>query len=292
MLTSIIVPVYNAEKTLEQCIFSLLELDYPKNMLEIIFVDNNSSDSTPNILKKYIERLNVLNEVKQGPAAARNKGIAQAKGDIVAFTDSDCMVEKYWLKNIAETFHKNKDIYIIGGKILSKIPFNNIEKYGEKIHDHNKAINLYKPSTVITMNMAVRKDIFKKVGLFDEEFMRGSDTDFSYRVYKAGYKFKYVPEAIIFHRNEMTLKGLFMEGFVHGFWRVKLSKKHMNYLFQFQNRFYFKDYIKLIRTVLLFILTVFINHKYAFSQLNEFIFYLGKKTGLIFGLIKFKFIII
>ena len=73
--TTIVVPVYNAETSLEECIKSILDLDFPKDKLEIIFVDNNCSDKSLNIMQKYSDEITILKEKNQGPAAARNCGI-------------------------------------------------------------------------------------------------------------------------------------------------------------------------------------------------------------------------
>src|SRR5437870_13786471 len=79
---SVVVPVFNAQETIRECIQSLLDLNYPKANLELIFVDNASTDRTPEI------------------AAARNKGILHAAAEIIAFTDSDCVVDRDWLRHL------------------------------------------------------------------------------------------------------------------------------------------------------------------------------------------------
>src|SRR5882724_8787927 len=83
---SVIVPVYNAQETIRDCIDSLLELNYPKENLELIFVNNASTDKTHEVLKQYSNDIRIMYEAKRGPAAARNKGILNARGEVVAFT--------------------------------------------------------------------------------------------------------------------------------------------------------------------------------------------------------------
>jgi len=91
---SVIVPALNAEKAIKECILSLLNQNYPKNKYEIIFVDNNSTDNTYNILKKFRKRIKILKELEEGSYRARNKGLRSARGSIIAFTDSDCIVDR------------------------------------------------------------------------------------------------------------------------------------------------------------------------------------------------------
>ena len=217
--------MYNAATTLEECITSLLALDYPRDLLELIFVDNASTDATQDVLKRYHGTLKILFEAKRGPAAARNKGLRHARGEVIAFTDSDCVVDKAWLKKILAPL-KDKTIGIAGGKILAKPPASDIERFGEQIHDHSKAIEEYKPPYVITMNWASRLSVLREAGLFDEILLRAEDVDLSYRIFERGYKIVYQPEAIIYHANERTYFGLFEEGYLHGVASVQALKKH------------------------------------------------------------------
>ena len=90
---SVIVPVLNSEKTIERCITSLLDQDYPMDKYEIIFVDNGSTDHTLKILNNFNKNIKILKEPIESSYRARNKGIMNTKGDIIAFTDSDCVAD-------------------------------------------------------------------------------------------------------------------------------------------------------------------------------------------------------
>ncbi len=223
---TVIVPVYNAEVFLEECINSILNLDYPEDKLEIIFVDNNSRDRSPAILKKYEGRIRVLTEETQGAAAARNTGIRNAHNEIIAFTDADCEANRNWLKNLVKPLLNDEDIDAVGGRILSREPCNSIEKFGEVLHNHERKIKVLKPPCFITMNILIKKSLLLEARMFDEYFIRGEDTDLSFTLHKMGYRPTYAHEAIVYHRNEKTLIGLFREGFGHGFWKAKIVKKH------------------------------------------------------------------
>jgi glycosyltransferase involved in cell wall biosynthesis len=225
---SVVVPVYNGEATIEDCVNSLLQIDFPASEREIILVDNASIDDTGKILSRFNDRIRVVHETKRGAAAARNRGIVSARGEIVAFTDADCVVERGWLANLVAPLTK-ESIGIVGGKILAKRPCNPIEAFGESIHDHEQAINVYEPPHVITMNWASRVSVLRE-NLFDEKFLRSQDVDLSYRILQRGYRFVFAPAAVVYHRNERTFAGLFKEGFTHGFHSVQLIKKHKAFL--------------------------------------------------------------
>ena len=288
---TVIVPVYNAEISLEECIKSILDLNYPKDRLEIIFIENNSNDASPSILKKYKDRIKILNEEKQGAAAARNKGIKEASHEVLAFTDADCEVDRDWLKKMVGVLAENKNISAVGGKILSKRPCNDIEKYGELIHDNEKSITLFRPPYMASGNAAIKKSIIIELGMFDEELIKAEDGDLSYRLYESGHIFGYAPEAVVFHQNEKTLKGLFKEGFAHGFWAVKAWKKHRNILLESRISFFLRSYIEILKALFMLLFTVAFPRKYTNHFLYKLTFNLGKKSGLLFGSIKFKFIV-
>jgi glycosyltransferase involved in cell wall biosynthesis len=275
---SVIVPVYNAEETIAECVNSLLGLNYSKENLELICINNASTDRTQDILDRHKKEIKTFHERKRGPAAARNRGLLNARGDVVAFVDADCVVDKNWLKNIVLPL-QDVGVGIVGGKILSKRPCNNIEEFGEKIHDHDKAINEFKPPYVITMNWSSRLSVLKEVGLFDESFRRCEDVDMSRKIFQAGYRLVYEPEAIVYHRNEKTFSGLFREGYLHGFYSIKALKVNKNFVGQFgHRRINLKSYKEILSS-----LVDFIRGQDHSHSLCYFVFNSGKKVGKLSG---------
>jgi glycosyltransferase involved in cell wall biosynthesis len=280
---SVIVPVYNAQETIGECIHSLLQLNYPKGNLELIFVNNASTDNTRAILSQYSNDIQILYEPKKGPAAARNKGVLHARGEVVAFTDSDCVVDKDWLLHLIPAL-EDRRVGIVGGAILSKRPYNKIERFGEAIHDHDMAINSYKPPAVITMNWTSRLSVLKEVNLFDEGFTRCEDVDLSYRILQSGYRFAFKPQAVIYHKNESTYSGLFREGFLHGVYAVQTVKKHRDFLRAFGHRkFNGRSYIAIVSSLIHCLF-----EKKSDPSMCYFVFNCGKKIGKVVGSIRFR----
>ena len=222
---AVVVPVFNGRKTIEACLDSLLAQDYPREMLEIVVVDNASTDGTAQVLERYQDRIRLLSEQTKGPSAARNKGVREASSEVIAFIDADCVADIAWLRNLVEPL-TDQAVGLCGGRILSRRPCNRIEEFGEQIHDHQKAIEVYKPPYAISMNWASPRRVLLEAGLFDEAFLRCEDVILSQRIDQLGYELAYQHSAIIFHRNENTLPGLFREGYKHGFWAVKSIREH------------------------------------------------------------------
>lgn len=222
---SVVVPAYNAEDTLERCVRSLLRLNYPADRVELIFVDNGSTDATAEILGRYGDELQVAREPKPGPAAARNTGLSMAGGETVAFTDSDCVVDEDWLRNLVAPL-EGHPARVVGGRILAARPSNRIERFGERIHDHRASIELSHPPYVATGNWSMRLSGLGGRRPFDESLKRCSDVDLSYRLFRAGYSFFFQPSALVYHRNVRSVRGLLAEGFRHGLYSVPARRKH------------------------------------------------------------------
>ena len=110
---SVVVPAYNAELTVCECIEALLNQSLCNEGYEVIVIDNNSSDDTARLINSYPEIRYEFEAVK-GPASARNRGLYVARGEIIAFTDADCVPSKTWLEDITRPF-QNSDCDICGG---------------------------------------------------------------------------------------------------------------------------------------------------------------------------------
>lgn len=221
---SVIVPVFNGAATIADCVQSLLALSTPPKP-EVLVVDNGSTDSTLEQLTPFVSHVRVLHERRRGPSAARNKGLAEAAGDIVAFTDADCVVDSEWLRHLIVPL-QDPAVGVAGGAIRARPIGNAIEHFGENVHDHEYALCRERPPYAITMSWASRRTLLRELEGFDVDLRRMEDVDLSYRVFAAGYRFVFCPDAVVYHHNERTLYGLFEEGFLHGWYSVPALKKH------------------------------------------------------------------
>ena len=210
---SIIVPVYNGKAVIAACLHSLLTLDFPVERRELIVVDNASSDGTAEVFAEFGSAIRVLFEPKRGPAAARNTGIRQAHGGWIALTDADCVVDPAWLGQLIAPL-EDPGVGIVGGRILALRPCNRVQRFGEKVHDHQRAIEDVQLRDHHELGVAPHRA--GRLGRFNEVLLRGSDSECAARVAAAGYRLVYQREAVIYHRNEATLRGLFADARDHG----------------------------------------------------------------------------
>jgi len=234
---SIIIPVYNEESIITSCLDALKQLNYPKDMLEIIVIDNNSKDKSADIVRSY-PKVQYIFEERKGRSAARNKGVKAAKGEMLAFIDADCMVSPDWLNDILKGF-KSKSTGCCGGKTLSYYPENIIEHYFDwsfKSHA-SKMLNFSEKYFIgpifATSNLMCRKEIFESVGYFDENMAAGEDTDMVWRINLKGYQLNYVPDAIVYHKRRNKLAEL-PEAFIqYIYWQYYLIAKYKNIGFSY-----------------------------------------------------------
>ena len=181
---SVVIPGYNEEKYLPNCLASLKEQDYPKERFEVIVVDNNSTDKTGKIAESYGARLVGL-QTHQGVSPARQAGSQAAKGEIIAGTDADTIVSKNWLSTINKYFQDPQVVAITGGaQFYSTGLINNILA---GVFPLLVRLQFFfgKPG-LNGFNFAIKKTIFDKIGGFDISLKSAEDVDLGIRVAKEG----------------------------------------------------------------------------------------------------------
>jgi cellulose synthase/poly-beta-1,6-N-acetylglucosamine synthase-like glycosyltransferase len=224
---SIIILTYNSERTIDDCIESVMKLNYPKDEMEVIVVDGGSTDKTLDILKEY--PVKIIKHKKKGFASSRNIGLHSAKGEIIVFTDSDCIVDVNWLKELLRCF--NSHIGAVGGPCLP--PKTNTFGYcvsalGYPGGGLASVFNKFNETKELsTCNFAMRREILNEIGYFDESFVYGGeDTDFVRRIQKK-YKLFFNPKAIVYHRPRERLVDFIKWWIRRGKGDVELHKKYL-----------------------------------------------------------------
>lgn len=213
---SVIVPIYNGEADLPDLIACLKAQTYRRDRVEYLLVDNNSSDRTIEILQNAAivsatENMNLsaLTEANiQSSYAARNHAIRLAKGEFLAFTDADCRPQPEWLEKLLVPFSKTEVGIVVGE--LAALPGNSIlEQYAERceLMAQKWLVNHAFCPYGQTANIAIRKEIFARVGLFRPYLTTGGDADICWRIQQqTEWKLDYAPDAIICHRHRSNLK--------------------------------------------------------------------------------------
>jgi len=223
---SVIVPAYNAVSTLDGCLNALLNQSISKERYEVIVVDDGSTDRTADQVKNYPVRY--LYQKNRGPATARNAGVKEAIGHIVLFTDSDCVPDARWIREMVRPFD-DKEVAAVKGAYRTRqksltARFSQME-FEERFAMLKKAGII---DMVDTYSAGFRKEIFLKMGGFDISFpaANNEDTEFSYRMSKLGYRMVFNPDAIVYHLNHPdTIRRYARLKFWRGYWRMVVYKR-------------------------------------------------------------------
>lgn len=180
---------------------------------EVVVVDNGSTDATEQVCRHFVSnaptRYVYLCEPRKGKSYALNRGIREAKGDILAFTDDDCIVDERYLQALVREYESDPDLVVLGGRVEL---FDETDQAVTIQRASMKAIvdsarKLFPDPLIIGCNIAARKDLFRSVGCFDvllgpgTEAVSAEDVDFIYRAYRSGYKVAYCPSVVVYHNH-------------------------------------------------------------------------------------------
>lgn len=220
MTYSVIVPVLNGKATIGRCMESLLNQTLTAGSCEIIVVDDGSSDGTPAEVKKYDVVLSV--EPHRGPAAARNRGVELARGDIILFTDADCRPAENWLEEMVAPFGSGDVVAVKGAYRTGQTGLVPRLVQAEFEERYRMLSRFERIDFVDSYSAAFRKDVFLKAGGFDCAFPRADneDVDLSYRVSQLGGRMVFNPKAIVYHIHPASFRKYFRLKFGRGYWRM------------------------------------------------------------------------
>ena len=225
-MISVIVPVYNGEDTLGDCLAALQAQSLPSDQYEIVVVDDGSTDRTTEIARRHGVRL--FRQSNAGPAVARNRGAQAARGEILLFTDADCEPASDWIEWMTEPFC---DPEVAGAKGVYRTRQKELVARFVQREYEDKYVRLSHQDCidfVDTYSAAYRRDVFFANGGFDTLFPTASveDQELSFRLARKGYRLVFAPRAAVYHRHDTTLGQYWQRKFGIGYWKVLLLRWH------------------------------------------------------------------
>lgn len=232
---SVVVPVRNGARTLRYCLKALEGLD--PQPLEVILVDNGSTDETPELLRAFAQdhasrTVKIVQESRAGISWARNAGIRAARGEILAWTDSDCAPQPSWLRHLVEPF-VDVTVGAVAGRVLGAPPSSLVELfcglYTFLTPDSPTRDHQWTPGRggYAGANFAVRRVLAERLGGYDEALANwGDDYDFCARLYVHGFSIAYLPTAEVFHYHRATVRGMLQQAFGQGRSHAYLLQRH------------------------------------------------------------------
>ena len=221
---SVVVSVRNGEPFVAACLESLLAQDYPKDRHEIFVVDNGSTDGTVQALKHYDVKV-LSKPAPFGCGAARNAGIQQSRGDLIAITDIDCVPDRQWLRCLAEGWEEAAYGGFVG--TISILPTENpIEQWMAQFYDQAENLKHSPFAIAQTANVAYRRQVFERIGGFDENLPWWADVEFAWRMQsQTAYRYQWNPRAVIYHRNRATLGEVAQKFYGRGYGKAACAKR-------------------------------------------------------------------
>lgn len=232
---SVIIAVYNRLDEVKELLDSAEALEGDRSLFELLFVDDGSKDGFKDFIRQYSSpsglQIRAIFQQNQGPGAARNFGMSQAKGDYFIFVDSDCMFPPHWLTEIEKT-QRIQSYDAFGGPdtchpsfspLLKAINYSMTSFIGTGgTRGSKRHIGKFYPRS---FNMGISRKIYETIGGMGG-LRHGQDMDYSMRIYNAGFKVGLIPGAFVYHKRRTSIPKFFRQIFNWGVARINLTRRH------------------------------------------------------------------
>ena len=199
---SVIIPCHNEERWIGATLNALQNQTYPSDRYEIIVVDNNSSDQTREIARRFPVQL--LVEPKRSSYRARDLGIRHARGELMAFIDADCIPSPEWLEHLVKTA-LTQNCSFVAGQIENQVIRRNFANLllSQRRTEDSRRRSIEIDQSVPGGNMLIAAELFQKYGLF-RMAVSGADNEFSRRVATRGERIAYAEQATVVHQCDLS----------------------------------------------------------------------------------------
>ncbi len=228
---SVVIPVRDRAGPLARCLRSLERVRYPRDRFEVIVVDDGSRDPSPGVARRLGARVVRTGGTGLGPAAARNRGARAARGEILAFIDSDCTASPGWLTDLVGRF-ADPGVAAVGGRVEGMHAASPLDRYEAAMSSLSLGTRaraaragddtFYLPSC----NLLVRRAVFEAVGGFREAMHVGEDVDLCWRMRDRGHRIEYVPSGRVWHEHRSRLAAFLVRRFQYGTSEAALHALH------------------------------------------------------------------
>ena len=228
---TVIIPVMDRAEELGRCLRSLERVRYPRELLEVIVVDDGSADDSVAVARAHGASVVASGGRGLGPASSRNRGARAARGEILAFVDSDCTASSGWLEELVGRFG-DPEVAAVGGRVEGMHVATRLDRYEAQMSSLSLGVRersekggddtFYLP----TCNLLVRKQAFLAAGGFREGMHVGEDVDLAWRLRDRGWRLVYSPVGWVWHEHRNRLGAFLTRRFEYGTSEALLHRLH------------------------------------------------------------------